>query len=106
MKDNHSKAERVQRALSAAINEAFANETNEVLLNKWIFVTDLIIDGERLIVTVWDDGIHPLEAESLLRPALRLAEGAADSFTVATNAGLLDEFGIADDADMEDDDDY
>lgn len=109
MINDQTKAERVQRALSAAIHEAFDDEEGnvEVLLNKWVFVSDLIIDGERMIMTVWDESIHPLEAESLLRPALRLSEKMADSFSVGLSSEYLGSFDINaddDDFDMDEDD--
>lgn len=98
-----SKALILREKLALAIQEALSESGEEVLLNKWVFITDLLIDGERRTVPVWDSNIDAVDLESMLGPAYRMATNITDMHTVGIPAEALDYLGYDDD--VEDDGD-
>lgn len=99
-----SKTDQLRETLSKAVQEALSEAGEEVLLNKWVFVGDLIIDGERTLMPVWDENMDAIDVEAVLAPAYRISKNITDMFTVGVGAGALDYFGAIVDEDDEDDD--
>lgn len=108
-----TKAEKVRESIASAIHNAFEEDVEaEVLLNKWAFVADVLIDGERARVTVWDESVHPMDLESLIRPTLRMAEEMSDMYSIGQSSGTLDSVGpggafmSGDDGEEDEEDEY
>lgn len=99
-----SKTDVLRQALSKATQEALSEVGEEVLLNKWVFVADLIIDGERTLMPVWDENMDAIDIEAVLAPAYRMSKNITDMFTVGVGAGALDYLGDIPDDEAEDDD--
>lgn len=99
MTDEKSKSQILQQVLTSAIQEALSEAGEEVLLNKWVFVGDLILDGERTLMPVWDESMDAIDIEAVLSPAARLARSYTDMFTVGIGSDTLDLLGSEDDGD-------
>lgn len=97
-----SKADILRQALTKATQEALSEVGDEVLLNKWVFVADLIIDGERTLMPIWDENMDAIDIEAVLAPAYRMSKNITDMFTVGVAAGALDAINMADDDEDED----
>lgn len=104
--DELSKTDALRSALSKATQEALSEVGEEVLLNKWVFVADLIIDGERTLMPLWDENMDAIDVEAILAPAYRISKNITDMYTVGVAAGALDYLGQEqeDDEDFEEDD--
>lgn len=92
-----SKTQALQQALTSAIQEALSEAGEEVLLNKWVFVGDLILDGERTLMPVWEANMDAIDIEAVLSPAARLAQSYTDLFTVGIGSDALDLLGTEED---------
>lgn len=99
-----SKTDVLRKALTKATQEALSEVGDEVLLNKWVFVGDLIIDGERTLVPLWDESMDAIDIEAVLAPAYRLSQSITDMYTIGVSAGALDMLGAEDDEGDEEDD--
>lgn len=97
-----SKADILRQALTKATQEALSEVGDEVLLNKWVFVADLIIDGERTLMPIWDENMDAIDIEAVLAPAYRMSKNITDMFTVGVAAGALDAINMTDDDEDED----
>ena len=97
-----SKADILRQALTKATQEALSEVGDEVLLNKWVFVADLIIDGERTLMPIWDENMDAIDIEAVLAPAYRMSKNITDMFTVGVAAGALDAINMSDDDEDED----
>ena len=102
----------LQRAIQIALNDALADGAEEILLNQWVFVVDVLVDGTRCIIPVWDDGMDPIDVEAMLAPAYRMSKDITNSTVIGMNAKYLDTPGILsmanepeEDEDETDDDD-
>lgn len=102
-----SKTDVLRSALSKATQEALSEVGEEVLLNKWVFVADLIIDGDRTLMPLWDENMDAIDIEAVLAPAYRMSQNITDLYTIGVAAGALDRIGqeLEDDEDEEDEDD-
>ena len=101
-----SKADILRQALTKATQEALSEVGDEVLLNKWVFVADLIIDGERTLMPIWDENMDAIDIEAVLAPAYRMSKNITDMFTVGVAAGALDAISMMDDDEEGEDEDY
>ncbi len=101
-----SKADILRQALTKATQEALSEVGDEVLLNKWVFVADLIIDGERTLMPIWDENMDAIDIEAVLAPAYRMSKNITDMFTVGVAAGALDAISMMDDDEEDEDEDY
>lgn len=101
-----SKADILRQALTKATQEALSEVGDEVLLNKWVFVADLIIDGERTLMPIWDENMDAIDIEAVLAPAYRMSKNITDMFTVGVAAGALDAINMSDDDEEGEDEDY
>lgn len=97
-----SKTDVLRSALTKATQEALSEVGEEVLLNKWVFVADLIIDGERTLMPLWDENMDAIDVEAVLAPAYRMSKNITDIFTIGVAAGALDHLSLEED-DEEDD---
>lgn len=101
-----SKSDILRQALTKATQEALSEVGDEVLLNKWVFVADLIIDGERTLMPIWDENMDAIDIEAVLAPAYRMSKNITDMFTVGVAAGALDAISMMDDDEEGEDEDY
>lgn len=101
-----SKSQILKQVLTSAIQEALSEAGEEVLLNKWVFVGDLILDGERTLMPVWDESMDAIDIESVLTPAARLAQNYTDMFTVGIGSDTLDMLGTDEEDEEDEEDDY
>lgn len=99
-----NKTDILRETLANAIQEALSEAGEEILLNKWVFVADLIIDGDRTLVPVWDGNMDALDIESLLAPAYRMAQNITDMHTIGIAAEALEYIGEVPEEDDEDED--
>lgn len=101
-----SKTDVLRSALSKATQEALSEVGEEVLLNKWVFVADLIIDGDRTLMPLWDENMDAIDIEAVLAPAYRMSQNITDLYTIGVAAGALDHIGqdLEDDEDEDEDD--
>ena len=97
-----SKADILRQALTKATQEALSEVGDEVLPNKWVFVADLIIDGERTLMPIWDENMDAIDIEAVLAPAYRMSKSITDMFTVGVAAEALDSISLVDDDEDED----
>lgn len=97
-----SKTDILRQALTKATQEALSEVGDEVLLNKWVFVADLIIDGERTLMPIWDVNMDAIDVEAVLAPAYRMSKNITDMFTVGVAAEALDSIGMLEDDEDED----
>ena len=97
-----SKTDILRQALTKATQEALSEVGDEVLLNKWVFVADLIIDGERTLMPIWDVNMDAIDIEAVLAPAYRMSQSITDMFTVGVAAEALDSIGMIEDDEDED----
>lgn len=98
-----SKTDILRQALTKATQEALSEVGDEVLLNKWVFVADLIIDGERTLMPIWDVNMDAIDVEAVLAPAYRMSKNITDMFTVGVAAEALDSIGMLEDEDEDED---
>ena len=98
-----SKTDILRQALTKATQEALSEVGDEVLLNKWVFVADLIIDGERTLMPIWDENMDAIDIEAVLAPAYRMSKNITDIFTVGVAAGALDAISMSDEKDEDED---
>ena len=101
-----SKADILRQALTKATQEALSEAGDEVLLNKWVFVADLIIDGERTLMPIWDVNMDAIDIEAVLAPAYRMSKSITDMSTVGVAAEALDSISMIDDDEEDEDEDY
>lgn len=94
-----SKTDILRQALTKATQEALSEVGDEVLLNKWVFVADLIIDGERTLMPIWDVNMDAIDVEAVLAPAYRMSQSITDIFTVGVAAEALDSISMIEDED-------
>ena len=94
----------LREIITEAVQDALTEMGEEVLLSRWVFVGDMIVDDNRTMVTLWDDSMHPMDAEAILAPATRMAKNLADAHTdfwLITNVDTITS--MADDPAVEDD---
>ena len=101
-----SKTDILRQALTKATQEALSEVGDEVLLNKWVLVADLIIDGERTLMPIWDVNMDAIDIEAVLAPAYRMSQSITDMFTVGVAAEALDSISMIEDDEEDEDEDY
>lgn len=103
MNEEEVKAENLKNSLRNTLQDALKDSGEEVLLNRWVFVADMLIDGNRIILPIWDDGMDAIDIESILAPAYRTAKMVTDEATIGLTAGAVGYLHISQDDDEDED---